>query len=337
MSVKAFIQGCYIRPSSRTTQAQYPYLANPASSVHRNATTMSCDYTVQEMQTNPAQFTSPFPREVCGHWEENTHPSGATYHYNKKCKRSGGLSVLLCGPGETYHFQECTAVWHWNHKRLELEAQFWKHVEYFPLKINISLEEVRALQTKLNWYCVGKFSEALALEKSTAASLFWTLDQMKEMASELAIADMVKLNTQGHHEYLNHYGQPEARVMRTHSLGKRCKNLENSPLMTGVSVAMFYIPVMVLKRLRDIYVDGLVSGVDIRAFTDDFSAQSKAQTTVASVIMAVDASILAIPGIFTVKFGLGLSAKIGCGLTLIVGAGLVIPLVIAGFGPGLIR
>jgi hypothetical protein len=92
-----------------------------------------------------------------------------------------------------------------------------------------------------------------------------------------------KLNTrEGHHQYLNHYGQPEARLMRTHSLGERPRNLENSPVVTGVAVAMFYLPIMVLKRLREIYVDGLVSGVDIKAFTDDFSTQSKAQTTVVS-------------------------------------------------------
>ncbi|KAG2108984.1 uncharacterized protein F5147DRAFT_652562 [Suillus discolor] len=103
----------------------------------------------------------------------------------------------------------------------------------------------------------------------------------------------------GHHQYLNHYGQPEARLMRTHSLGERRRDLEHSPLMTGIAVTMFWIPIMVLKCLRSIYIDGLVNGVDIKGFTDDFSVQAKAQTTVASVILAVNASILAIPGIGT--------------------------------------
>ncbi|KAG2081826.1 uncharacterized protein F5147DRAFT_805482 [Suillus discolor] len=173
----------------------------------------------------------------------------------------------------------------------------------------------------------------------------------------------------GHHEYLNHHGQPE-----------------------------------MLDRLKHVYVDGLINGVDIRRFTDDFSAQAKAQTTVASVIMAVNASILAVPGlgtqlamkalcsisfilcvysiigcaiaqqlvqslryldfsayylqeemgtfvilslafaiigvlagIFTVEFGLPLSERIGCGLILVVGGGLMIPLTMASFGPGLIQ
>lgn len=52
--------------------------------------------------------------------------------------------------------------------------------------------------------------------------------------------------------------------------------------MTGLAVTMLYIPIMVLKRLRSIYVDGLINGVDIRGFIDDFSVQAKSQTTVVS-------------------------------------------------------
>ncbi|KAG2346748.1 hypothetical protein BDR05DRAFT_945739 [Suillus weaverae] len=54
-------------------------------------------------------------------------------------------------------FQECTMVLHWNHKRLELEAQFWKHVEYYPSTISMSLLEVQDLQLQFNWYRTGKF------------------------------------------------------------------------------------------------------------------------------------------------------------------------------------
>ncbi|KAG1776436.1 hypothetical protein EV702DRAFT_1198122 [Suillus placidus] len=142
--------------------------------------------------------------------------------------------------------------------------------------------------------------------------------------------------------------------------------------MTSFAVAMFWVPMMVLKHLKNIYVDGLVNGVDIKAFTDDFNAQAKSQTTMASVIMAVNASILAIPGlgaqiatktlcsisfilsvycilglafsilgflagIFTADFELPLFAKVACGLALIMGGSLILPLTVASFGPGLIR
>ncbi|KAG1817876.1 hypothetical protein EV424DRAFT_1540227 [Suillus variegatus] len=209
-------------------------------------------------------------------------------------------------------FQECTTVWHWNHKRLELEAQFWKNVEYFPHGIEVRLSEVKALRVQLNWY--RRNIEALAIEQSTAAALFWTLDQMKEMAAELATTEELAgpagimeqpsvaicgkiMHMLRHHEYLNHHGRPEARLMRTHSLTKRRNNLVNSPFMASAEIVMLWTPIVALKQLRDIYVDGIVNGIDIRGFTEDFNAQSKAQTTVASVILAVNTSILAVPGL----------------------------------------
>ncbi|KAG2091046.1 uncharacterized protein F5147DRAFT_656908 [Suillus discolor] len=80
---------------------------------------------------------------------------------------------------------------------------------------------------------------------------------------------------------------------------------------------------VIYDRLKHVYVDGLINGVDIRRFTDDFSAQAKAQTTVASVIMAVNASILAVPGLGTqlamkalcsISFILCVYSIIGCAI-----------------------
>jgi hypothetical protein len=149
---------------------------------------------------------------------------------------------------------------------------------------------------------------------------------------------MSELNSQeGHHKYLNNYGQPKAHLLQTHSLGEKCDNLKSSHIIIGLAIAMLCIPLTVLKCLESIYVDGLISGVDIRKFTDDFSAQAKAQATMvsvmshtqmrtlsicqASVIMAVDASILAIPGsgsqlatrvLCSVSFILSVYCIIGC-------------------------
>ncbi|KAG1896721.1 uncharacterized protein F5891DRAFT_983321 [Suillus fuscotomentosus] len=329
---------------------------------------LSRDYHVQKMQIGLACH------EVHGHWQEFVHPFGAVYHYNAKSvsrsKIEGKQWLLVVEPilarGQEIYlyyyvvpenhiitwiepvdayllFQECTAAWHWNHKRLELEAQYWKHIKYFPHGIKMH------------------HSEALALEKSTAGSIFWTLEQMKEMTAELAIAADGRMTEelagsdgvmeeQGvaicgkllhilrHHKYLNHHGQPEAHLMRMHSLGEKRTDLEKPTFMTAVAVAMFWVPIM--------------------KFIDDFSAQAKSQTTVVSVIMAVDASILAIPvleqayylqgkmllsifgflaGVFAIEYGLPLSARIGCGLALLTGTGLTILLTITAFGPGLIR
>ncbi|KIJ08573.1 hypothetical protein PAXINDRAFT_18309 [Paxillus involutus ATCC 200175] len=49
------------------------------------------------------------------------------------------------------------------------------------------------------------------------------------------------------------------------------------------------------ESLGNIYIDGLVNALDVAEFVDDFNAQTRNQTMIATVIMAVDAAILAIP------------------------------------------
>ncbi|KAG2120550.1 uncharacterized protein F5147DRAFT_647033 [Suillus discolor] len=277
-----------------------------------------CDYNVQMMQVDPSSINR---RKVRGDWEECIHLSGATYHYNGKMetRRIFSKQGFNESPGS---------------KRITASIELVSHRSTFQVD-DQRIEELAGPD-----------------------------GAMREPSIAICV-------NKGHHQYLNHYGQPEACLMRTHSLGKRRRDLEHSPLMTGIAVTMFWIPIMVLKRLRSIYIDGLVNGVDIKGFTDDFSVQAKAQTTVASVILAVNASILAIPGlgtqiatktlcsisfvyylqgkmdchslafsilgflagIFTVDFGLPLSAKIGCGLALIAGGGLILPLMMASFDP----
>ncbi|KAG2069416.1 hypothetical protein BDR04DRAFT_1119042 [Suillus decipiens] len=228
--------------------------------------------------------------EVHGDWEENIYPSGATYDYNNKMVAHSLYENIddihqiepadLCGSmyQELNYTEECTAAWYWNHKRLELKAQFWKHMEYFPFEIDISLKEemaselvIASMHPHFNLHCqvdnqrteelVGP-NGVMDVPDVTICGKLLHVIHMLFVSNGLDI----KLNTQeGHHQYLHHYGQPKACLMQMHSL--------------------------------DIYVNGLISGVYIKAFMDNFSTQSKAQMTMASVIMAVNASILAIPGI----------------------------------------
>ncbi|KAG1720261.1 hypothetical protein EDB19DRAFT_1965059 [Suillus lakei] len=273
------------------------------------------DYNVQAMQIDPARCGEK------GDWKESVHPSGATYYYNEKTRTYTEMNVGTCSEeqlrrleswidvsrskidgkqwllvvdpmlarGEEVYpyyyvvpesqiitwvepmdgyilFQECTTAWHWRHKRLELEAQYCSHYGLGNM-LNIFLAE---------WKCVSR-----------------NLDQMKEIAAELAITEALA----GPDGMMEEPGVAICGKVMHMLLSERRRDLENSPFMTGLAVAMLCIPIMVLKRLRNIYVDGLVNGVDMRGFTDDFSVQTKSQTTVASVIMAVNASILAIPGL----------------------------------------
>ncbi|KIK34292.1 hypothetical protein CY34DRAFT_98287 [Suillus luteus UH-Slu-Lm8-n1] len=60
---------------------------------------------------------------------------------------------------------------------------------------------------------------------------------------------------------------------------------------------MFGVPVLVLEHVEKLHVDGIVNMLDIRTFLDHFNDDNIKHSTLAGVIMAVDASILAIPNV----------------------------------------
>ncbi|KAG2366151.1 hypothetical protein BDR07DRAFT_1480391 [Suillus spraguei] len=79
-------------------------------------------------------------------------------------------------------FSECYKPSQWCHKRLELEAQYWKHYEFFPHRFQMDTSHVRRLRRELGCY----LGEATTLSQSTAASMFWSLDQMHQIVAQLS-------------------------------------------------------------------------------------------------------------------------------------------------------
>ncbi|KAG0692773.1 hypothetical protein DFH29DRAFT_1008154 [Suillus ampliporus] len=80
-------------------------------------------------------------------------------------------------------FRECDFAREWNHKRLELEAQFWKHVEFFPHNFKLNRFLVRKLRTELD--C----ADALTLDNSTSATIFSNKEATEKIISRLASLD----------------------------------------------------------------------------------------------------------------------------------------------------
>ncbi|KAG2353560.1 hypothetical protein BDR07DRAFT_1496089 [Suillus spraguei] len=210
----------------------------------------------------------------------------------------------------THLFRECDFAREWNHKRLELEAQFWKHVEFFPHNFKLDRCLVRKLRAELDWF----HADALTLENSTSATIFSTKEATEKIIARLASLDDLTGSDEcitepgvalfgrlchmlRHHQYLNYYGQPEARLLRSHSTGLRHRKKE--PFRFITTLAMLCLPMLVRKRLDQIYVDGLVNSFDIKNFVDDFNTQNTAQITLAGVIMAIDAGFLAVQGVGT--------------------------------------
>ncbi|KAG2108588.1 hypothetical protein DEU56DRAFT_759707 [Suillus clintonianus] len=211
--------------------------------------------------------------------------------------------------------RECIKASEWRHKRLELEAQYWRHVEFFPHTFRMTSSQVRRTRREILCYLGESHErtiEATTLAQSTAATIFWTLDQMRQVDAQLASVENEIIEDTGvvlccrilymlrHYQYLNRHNQPEARLIRGHAVVEKRRTCKALYFMGNTAATILCMPITI-DRIRNTSVDGIVNGVDVRTFIDDFSSQAKSQITLAGVSVAMDVAIFAIPGILPTK------------------------------------
>lgn len=88
---------------------------------------------------------------------------------------------------------------------------------------------------------------------------------------------LVWLVREGHHQFLNYYGLPEARLMRSHSVEAN-RQRRALPILLATA-AMFGVPVLVLEHIASLHVDGIVNLLDIDKFVDRFNNDNLQHST----------------------------------------------------------
>ncbi|KAG1779681.1 hypothetical protein EV702DRAFT_1195054 [Suillus placidus] len=222
-------------------------------------------------------------------------------------------------------FGECIQPSEWNHKRLELEAQYWKHLEFFPHQFLMECSQVRCIRIELACY----IGEATTLGQSSAASMFWTLDQMNQIGTHLAtiesLADNDIIEETGVVFCCRILAPPVSQSPqstgsppgRSHVVREKPRSCQLLVFMGNATAMMLCMPITI-GRIRSTSVDGILNRVEVNSFVDDFSSQAKSQVTLAGVSMAMDIAILAIPGLGTTE-----TSQILCSCSLLFGVGCI--------------
>lgn len=139
----------------------------------------------------------------------------------------------------------------------------------------------------------------------------------------------------GHYQYLNRHNQPEARLIRGHAVIEKRRTCKALYFMGNTAATILCMPITI-DRIRNTSVDGIVNGVDVKTFIDDFSSQAKSQITLVSAVsmsqiyfvahrfsqagvsVAMDVAILAIPGL-----GTTVTSRTLCSCSLLLGVGCI--------------
>ncbi|KAG1851134.1 hypothetical protein F4604DRAFT_1686940 [Suillus subluteus] len=301
------------------------------------------DDAYEDSTVRAKEISDPLPL-VYGDWQELVHPLGGTYFYNSRkntytstnLRTYQGLQTLdkfvdvSCAaakedswllvvqptifmgrevfqyyyvvPGSRIItwledlngyilFRECVKTSEWRHKRLELEAQYWKHFEFFPHDLKMDRSEVRSIRREMVCY----LGEATTLKQSTAASMFWSSDDMNHVVNQLAYV---------------------GRILYV-LLREREDKYKLLSFIGNATATMLCMPITI-ERIRSTSIDGIINGVEVQSFIDDFGNQTRNQITLAGISVALDIAILAIPGL-----GATPTAQTLCSCSFLLGIGCI--------------
>ncbi|KAG1758509.1 hypothetical protein EDD22DRAFT_849952 [Suillus occidentalis] len=133
-------------------------------------------------------------------------------------------------------------------------------------------------------------TEAMTLKQSTAASIFWTLNKMDWITSQLAYVS--------HHQYLHCHNQPEACLIQTHVIREKPSKFKLLCSMGNTTAKMLCMPITI-SHIKSTSINGIINGVEVQSFIDDFGSQTRNQITLVYYLQRKAAMFLVITSIPT--------------------------------------
>ncbi|KAG0702059.1 hypothetical protein DFH29DRAFT_528412 [Suillus ampliporus] len=205
----------------------------------------------------------------------------------------------------TIILRECSGVTELSHKQIELEAQYWKHIDLFPDVSALHSQILRELQQIIRF----AISDCMTSEVSAVCAFSMdvlrnTLDLIKDVDVEndciqsahdkCLIARM--MNHFRHCQYLNYHGQRGARLSRDQTVHGDTYE-QRSIMMKCLAPLLFNAPYEHVRSLHKLYVDSIVNHIDWRTFVQKLNAEMQDFNLLATVLLSVNVGFLGIQSI----------------------------------------
>ncbi|KAG2133715.1 hypothetical protein DEU56DRAFT_810328 [Suillus clintonianus] len=205
----------------------------------------------------------------------------------------------------TVILRECGGVTELSHQQIELEAQYWKHIDLFPHATALHSQVRQQLQQIIRF----AISDCMTSEVSAVCAFSMdvlknTLDLIKDVDVEndciqsahdkCFIARM--MNHFKHCQYLNYHGQRGARLSRDQTVHGDTYE-ERSTMMRCLALLLFNAPYEHVRSLHKLYVDSIVNHLDWRTFVQKLNAEMQDFNLLATVLLNVNVGFLAIQSV----------------------------------------
>ncbi|KIK46978.1 hypothetical protein CY34DRAFT_799826 [Suillus luteus UH-Slu-Lm8-n1] len=199
---------------------------------------------------------------------------------------------------------ECKGVQSLSHIRLAIEAQYWRHWDYFPSLCPVTKDIVNELKDML----IHATCDHLTSLQSSAAF------DATELKDHLSVVDSITvpstpadqsirrghaaivigriMYTFTHNHFVNYHGEDCVRLMFEQSVhGWQYKP---SPIMVILAPLLFFDPVAQVQELHKIFVDEVACTARWNVFCSKFKGQLQDSNLLATVLLNANVGFLAI-------------------------------------------
>ncbi|KAG2156892.1 uncharacterized protein EDB93DRAFT_874558 [Suillus bovinus] len=200
---------------------------------------------------------------------------------------------------------ECSGVTELSHKQIELEAQYWKHIDLFPHAGALHSQVLQQLQQ------IIRFAISDCMTSEVSAVCAFSMDVLKNTLGLIKDVDVENDRIQSAHDkcfvarmmnhfrhcqYLNHHGQRCARLSRDQTVYDDSYE-ERSVMMKCLTPLLFNAPYEHVRSLHKLYVDSIINQLDWRTFVQKLNAEIHDFNLLATVLLSVNVGFLAIQSV----------------------------------------
>ncbi|KAH7924791.1 hypothetical protein BV22DRAFT_1034753 [Leucogyrophana mollusca] len=187
-----------------------------------------------------------------------------------------------------------------------METQYWKHIEFYPHEREVSekaFNELKDIVVHANAEAITSSTYLAPFDKEELAKMRDLLDSLQDGVNEkrpyfvCVIARMMRLFS--NIRFFNFCGQPGARLDADQSVYEKSKIKDDkkSVLLRIMNIVLFGAPEVHINGLRRVWVDETVNHARWQDFTNNLYNEWNGFTIYSTVMLAVDVSFLAVPGV----------------------------------------
>ncbi|KIP03328.1 hypothetical protein PHLGIDRAFT_244963 [Phlebiopsis gigantea 11061_1 CR5-6] len=189
-----------------------------------------------------------------------------------------------------------------DHLGLELEAQYWEHIDTFPDCREVTRELVDEMRDILTL----AYADITTCSTSTMPFNSQDLDRINTI---LSIVRVGKNNREGvwaiarfmstfkHERFLHYYGEYGVRTSRTDSAYQDHIHSKRTYLFLCITALLFYVPNVFVHRFEEVCVDGITNVGPWNIFRRQMRNGWEATTIPITVLLSANVALLAIGSI----------------------------------------